>query len=372
VAKQKVKSIIPQLAFITLLVILLVLSFLVAKPFLIALITGGLLAFIFYPLHKFFLRKTKKPTLSAIITTLLVLLFIAIPFLVMGNMLAKETATIFVATKEKIIQGQLIPDQCAGGGLVCDISNKVNAAFTNPETRVHVVNFLNKLISFIAEKIGQFIISIPKIILNMAIALFATFYFLRDGEKFLKLIKKIAPMKLHHQQQLLTQLKETIKALVFGTIIVAIIQGLLAILGFLVFSVPNPIWWGFVTMFFALIPFVGAWLVWFPASLYLFLSGYMTSTDSLIWKGVGLAIFGIVIISQIDNLLKPVLVGGKAKVHPLLIFVGVLGGLLLFGFIGIILGPILLAMLQKIIQIYAKEITPHLKDQPGILGKHHK
>lgn len=367
---KKVKSIIPQLAFITLLLILLILSFFVAKPFLIAIITGGLLAFIFYPIYKFFLRKINKPTICAIITTILVLLFIAIPFLFIGNMLTKETATVFVAAKEKIKQGQFMPDKCEEGGLICDISNKVNKAFTNPETKTQVINFLNKLISFVAEKIGQFILSIPKIILNMAITLFATFYFLRDGEKFMKLITKIAPMKLHHQEQLLSQLKETIKALVYGTIIVAFIQGLLAMLGFFVFGVPNPVWWGFVTMFFALIPFVGAWLVWLPASIYLFVTGHITHQNPLMWKAVGLAAFGLLIISQIDNLIKPLLVGGKAKVHPLLIFIGVLGGLLLFGFLGIIIGPIILAMLQKIIEIYAKEITPHLKEQPGILGKH--
>ncbi len=289
----------------------------------------------------------------------------------MGNMMAKETSGMFISLNEKIQSGQLIPEQCTTG-LLCKITTKANEAFTNPETRGHIINFLNKLVGFIAEKIGNFIISIPGILLNIAIALFAAFYFLKDGDQFMKLIKKIAPMRLHHQEQLLKQLKETIKALVYGTLIVAIIQGILAMLAFGILSVPNPIWWGAVTIFFALIPFVGAWFIWFPASIYLFITGYINNQPSFIWKGVALAIFGVLVISQIDNLLKPLLIGGKAKVHPLLILIGVLGGLVLFGFIGIILGPIILAILQKIIQIYAKEITPHLKEQPGILGKHHK
>lgn len=355
-----------QIIFLSSLGLLILLSFLVAKPFLIAIITGALLAFIFYPIYSLLLKKLKNKTITALITTIIILLFLAIPILIMGNVMAKESVGLFSSINDKITSGEVIPDECTEDNFICKTTEKINNILATPETKNHLSNFFEKLISFIAEKIGQFIISVPKVILNLAITLFTTFYFLRDGNKVMKVIEKIAPIKNSHKKELLKQLKDIIKALVFGTLIIALVQGVLAMLGFIIFSVPNPILWGAVTIFFAIIPFIGAWVVWFPASVYLAILGYLQNQPSLIWKGIGMAAFGLLIISTSDNWLKPIIVGGQAKVHPVLILIGVLGGLLLFGFIGIILGPLIMAILQKVIEIYAKEMGMDFKKNKKI------
>ena len=352
-----------QVAFLALLSILAVLSYLIAKPFLIPIISGALLAFVFHPLYKIFVRRIRNKSLSAIITVIIILFFIAIPILFVGNSLAKETAGTFITLNDRLNTGNLFPDDCKKDTFVCRTNEKIKKALENPETRSQITRFSNSVIGMVAEKIGLFIISIPSMILSIAIALFATFYFIRDGGKFADLLKRIAPVKQTHQQALMKQLKDTIKALVYGIIIVAIIQGMLATLGFIVFGVPNAILWGTLTVFFAMIPFVGAWLVWFPASIYLFLTGYALNQTSIILKSIGLAVFGGLIVSQIDNFLKPVMVGGKAKVHPILILIGVLGGLMMFGVIGIFLGPIILAILQKVVEIYLNETNTSLKSK---------
>lgn len=371
--KNHYSSKIPQITFALLFALLLVLSFLVAKPFLISIISGALLAFIFFPVYTFFLKGLKNKSLTAFATTIVILLFIAIPILLMGNAMANETKNMAVSINQKLSKGELLPENCQDGNFICRTTDRINKELENPETVQQIKTVSNSVLGYTAEKIGEFLMSIPGIILNLAIALFTVFYFLRDGDKFLNIIKKIAPLKLIHQEELANQLKETTKALIYGTIIIAIVQGILAMIGFLIFGVPSPVWWGAVTIFFAIIPFIGAWIIWFPASIYLALIGYMQNQTSMIWKGVGLAIYGVLIVSTADNWLKPILVGGRAKVHPILILVGVLGGLSVFGFMGIILGPIVLALLQKIILIYAKEIEPYIKEQPGILGSfnHH-
>ena len=359
--KEEIKSNLYKITFITIIIILLALSFYIAKPFLIAIISGILLAFIFYPIYKLFLTKIKNKTTTAIITTLIILLFFAIPVLLMGNVMAKETANMFLNVKNSVITGDIITKECTDNGLICVTIQKINTALLHPESKSQIISFVNKIVAFIAEKLGEIIISIPGMILNLAIALFTTFYFLRDGDKFIQLIKNTIPIDSRHQEKIMFQLIEVVKALVYGTLIIAVVQGLLTMIGFFIFGVPSPILWGAVTMFFALIPFVGAWVVWFPASMYLLFSGYVHDQNSLIWKGIGLALYGMLIISTSDNWLKPILVGERAKVHPILILVGVLGGLIAFGFIGIILGPLILAMMQKVIEIYATDLHPGFK-----------
>ena len=136
---------------------------------------------------------------------------------------------------------------------------------------------------------------------------------------------------------------------------VAIIQGLLGALGFFIFGVPLPLLWGVIMAFLALIPALGTGLVWFPASLILFLNGFFQGSDSLMIKGLLLLLYSITIVGTIDNILKPKLVGSKAKIHPLIIFVGIFGGLIFFGVWGVILGPLFLSMTSVFIELFISQ-----------------
>ena len=191
--------------------------------------------------------------------------------------------------------------------------------------------------------------------LDMFIVLFVMFFLFRDGKIFIDKIERIMPLKDEYRKHVFKKLNDMAYAVIYGSIIIAIIQGTLGGLGFLAFGLPSPILWGIVMMFASLIPYVGSSIIWFPASLILIFNGYLNSETNLIIKGIFFILYGIFVVGTIDNILKPKLIGDKAGIHPVLVMLGVVGGLSFFGFIGVIIGPIILAMLVTFIEIYEEE-----------------
>jgi predicted PurR-regulated permease PerM len=124
-----------------------------------------------------------------------------------------------------------------------------------------------------------------------------------------------------------------------------------------IFGVSSPITWGIAMFFLALIPYVGTGLVWGPAAAIMILQGASTSDNYLLWKGIGLAIYGLIIVSSIDNILKPKIIGHHSRVHPVLVLVGIFGGLALMGIPGIVVGPVALAMAVTLLELYVSKKT---------------
>jgi predicted PurR-regulated permease PerM len=141
----------------------------------------------------------------------------------------------------------------------------------------------------------------------------------------------------------------------YGSILIAVIQGALGALGFWIFGIESFFIWGMVMAIFALVPFVGTAIIWIPAALYLIAKGTTSGNMTLVWHGVGLLLYGVFIISSADNLLKPKLIGDRAGMHPVVVLLGVLGGLSLFGFAGFLIGPLILAAMTSFADIYQKE-----------------
>jgi predicted PurR-regulated permease PerM len=166
---------------------------------------------------------------------------------------------------------------------------------------------------------------------------------------------KLLPIKRGHQAELLSSFEEITSGVIKGQVIVALIQGALGALGFYFFGVKSPILWGVVMAIFAFIPIFGTAVVWFPAGTILVLTGLLSKNVLLVWKGMGLLVYGAVVVSSADNFLRPLVVGRKANVHPILVLLGVLGGLKAFGFIGFVIGPLILALLMTFIRIYQRQ-----------------
>ncbi len=140
--------------------------------------------------------------------------------------------------------------------------------------------------------------------------------------------------------------------LIYGYVVVALIQGLLGAFGFFIFGIHSPIFWGIVMTITALIPFIGTAIVWLPFALIKLFNGILANNTNEIIGGILFILYGTIIISGIDNVLRPKIIGDKAKVHPILILVGVLGGLSLFGFIGVVIGPLILALFVAFLTAY--------------------
>ncbi|MBS3094659.1 AI-2E family transporter, partial [Candidatus Pacearchaeota archaeon] len=204
---------------------------------------------------------------------------------------------------------------------------------------------IQKFLPVLEEKITHFILSIPIMVAGIFITLVITFFILKDWENILKRMSDLLPIKSKTKKRLIDEFGNITHTVIYAQLFVALVQGLIAIIGFYVFGVPFPLILGIVTAFCALIPAIGTAIIWFPASLYLILMGYFSGNYWMMYKGIGLFFYGILIISTIDNFLLAKIVHSKAKVNQIIVIIGVIGGASMFGVVGIFIGPILLPLL---------------------------
>ena len=166
---------------------------------------------------------------------------------------------------------------------------------------------------------------------------------------------EMIPLKKSHKKEILKKIKEVNQAVLYGHVLTAAVQGVIAILGFYAFGVTSPLLWGLILMFFALIPFAGAPVIYVPISLIMMVDGISAMDQTVFLKSLGLLIYCSLIISSVDNIIKPKITGDIARINPAIILLGLMGGIALFGVIGIIVGPLVLALTITFIEIYEKE-----------------
>lgn len=346
-------------------------SVIIVLPFLSSIIAGGMLAFIFYPFYRWVQKRVKLRSLSAFFVALFIVVLVTIPTVILVQNLATESQYLYLRTKQQLFAGEIIEDRCYDDTFLCRSVRNVNSLLRDEDTRAYLIGLLNDFIATVTQKISDIIVSLPRVLLGLFVTLFTTYYLLTEGKEIVNRIAKVIPLKVHHQEQVVNQFADVTYALIYGSFIVALVQGSLGAFGFWLFGIKGFLWWGIVTTFFALVPFVGTGLIWAPMSAFLLLTGYLQGEPSLMLRGIGLFFYGLIIISTIDNILKPVIIAGRARVHPLLVLFGVLGGFFMFGLIGLVVGPFILTGLQKLFEIYERERRPHVNEKEAcILGKH--
>lgn len=359
--------------FIGMIAVVAVISLFIIFPFLTSILSGAILAFVFYPLYNWMQKHIRYKSVAAFITAVIIVLIVTIPAVIIIKNATAESHYLYLRLKQQVFTGQLIDTHCYEDGFVCKFVNDINGLLREDSIRSYLLNLLNDVLTFVTKKVSSFIFTLPALVIHLVVVLFTTYYMLKDGAEIIQRVAKVAPLKVHHQEEIVKQFGDVTYAVIYGSFVVALVQGTLGAFGFWLFGINNFIWWAIVMTFFALIPFIGTWVVWLPASLFLGITGYVQADTVLVWKGIGLFFFGLLIISTIDNILKPVIVAGRARVHPLLIVIGILGGLFAFGLIGIIIGPIVLALFQTLLEIYERERRPHIRDlEVDILGHVHK
>ena len=330
-----------QIYFFTALFLgVLFLSFQIFLPFLVPLSIAATLAFLFHPLNERLAKLfggSRGP--ASFITVILAVLVIIIPFVFIGTTIFKE-AVDFSA-------------QLNNGG-----TERISASLSSMGARIsyyfpgysfNLPEYVNSGFGWLSQNIGIVFAGIAKVtiglLLNLFICLIAFYYFLKDGQKLARAIVALSPLPDKNDYEILAKLEGTVSSVVRGSLIVAVIQGILAWLGFTMFGVPNPALFGSFTAIAALIPGVGTAVVVAPAVIYLFVIG---STG----QAIGLLVWGITAIGLIDNILGPTLMKKGIKVHPFLILLSVIGGLGFFGPVGFLLGPVVLSLLFAMLDIY--------------------
>lgn len=323
--------------------ILIYVGYLLVRPYLTAMLTAALLAYIFFPIHRRLRKKIRNEHMSAFILTLLVILVVAIPMGILLNSAAHEIVDIAKAKSFKV--------PYEGESAVCTAVSKINAYIASPEAKSLIGETLRKYSSSIISLTSSFLFSLPNLVAAFFIFLFVMFYTFKDGELFINYFKEKLPLSKSQFDRIGRKVREVTDAVVYGYIVVAFIISILGIGGFYIFGIPNPLFWGIVLFIVSLLPLIGPAFVWIPLSAYKLLLSLSLSQNTVVWQGIGLLFYGFVVLSGADNFLKAKIAGDKADVHPVVVLVGALGGLSLMGFIGILIGPLILALIIVCIDV---------------------
>jgi len=343
--------------FVIIFIFLAGLSFLVVKPFINAILASMVIAYIFYIPYKWMYKKIPSKTLCALIMSLIIIILLLVPIGFVLKMSTEDAQYLYLRTKQRILSGDIMGIECGDGVQtnLCKASSLIKKYFQDPDVQFYLKDILSRTTNFIIERTSEFIISLPKILLQIFITFFMVFYLLKQGPELVQKVKKLIPMTDIHQGHVYKKMKDTAYAVIYGAIIVAAVQGALGGLGFWAVGIKASLFWGVIMTIFALVPFIGTATIWLPASLLLIVQGTSEGNPILIWKGVGLLLYGAIIVGGIDNVIKPKIIGSKAGMHPVLVLLGVLGGFALFGFAGFLIGPMILAASVSFLDLYEKE-----------------
>ena len=340
---------------------MLVLGFFIAKPFLQAIFMGMIFAYFLHPYYRKIGKKIRSQSAAAFLVCIIVLLLLALPMIIVLGAISGEAISIYNdlngANQSSLTLGSNFQKIVCKNQewLACKGINYIVSKLPDQDLDKYIHNIVGKITEFFIENTKIFIAKLPSILLNVFVMFFVMYYLLLDGAIVYSTIRGMIPLKESHKDHVFERFHDIISAVFYGNLSVAFVQGVAGMIGFFIFGVDSPILWGFVMMVFALIPYVGTAIVWLPAALNLIFTGYLQSDGSYTLKGILLIIYGILIISTIDNILKPRLIGSKADVHPILVLIGILGGINFFGFTGIILGPAALALIVAFFEIYEEE-----------------
>ncbi|MDO9231054.1 MAG: AI-2E family transporter [bacterium] len=344
----------------TFLLILIVLAgicvYLVFKPFLVALF----LAFVISQLFKKWYEKINqkfgnRPSLASLALCLILFFILVIPFLLTTSLVASETANLYQSIQKTDWQMRLKSFSekpiIKSAGLDLSVFNfQDNGADNSPQ----VNDSLKKVSGFIFSAIKKTYQGVTHFIFMTFVVFFSLYYLFKDGDAIIKKIMTLSPLKNSEESQLLKNFASVSKATLKGSLVIAIIQGFLLTIVFLITGVPSPVIWGVITTIASLIPLFGAGLVWLPASIIMFFMGN-------IWQGIVIIIFGALVVSTIDNFLRPMLVGKETSLHPILVFLSTVGGIALFGLVGVLLGPVIIVLLISLLDIYQTQFKDELE-----------
>ena len=327
-------------------VLALVLLFMLVRPMITILLGSVLLAYISFPLQKKVFKKIPNKSISIILSLLIIVIIILIPFVFLTFGIAQQGFYFYNSLSNSLEKGALSGYSCTGAdSKVCLLLNQAEKFSLEQLSKFGLDKQIKEFLPVFENKITHLILSIPVIIAEIFIALVITFFILKDWKKILEKIVGFLPMRKKTIKRLIKEFGNITHTVIYAQLFVALVQGLIATVGFYIFGVPFPLILGVVTAFCALIPAIGTAIIWLPASLYLILMGYFSQDYWILAKGIALFFYGLLIISTIDNILLAKIVRSKAKVSQITTIVGVIGGASLFGVVGIFIGPILLPLL---------------------------
>lgn len=333
------------------LAVLIVLAFFLLKPILLSIITGLIFAFVLSPLYNKVLKFVKSKNFASLIMCLFLLAIIILPLIFLTPIIIDESIKLFVAS-QKI-------------DLVTPLKSLFPSIFTSEvfseQIGLTLQTFITKLTSSIMTSLSQILLDFPTILLNITIIFFTLFYTLKDKEEIISYIKGVLPFSKDIEKKLFDSTRDITFSVLYGYIIIGILQGIILGVGLLIFQAPNAFVLFILAVIVGILPILGPSLVGVPTAIFLFIDGNPVSA----W---GILLFTLV-SSLSDYLIRPILVSKRAKLPPALILVGMVGGFLMFGILGFILGPLIIAYLLIIVELFKPKNAPLI---PELIGKYKK
>jgi predicted PurR-regulated permease PerM len=345
------------LCFLGLFLFLLYQIILIFRPFLIPILWAAIIARLAFPLNVRLTRllRGRRPV-SAGLLTLLILIIAVIPLVYLTFVLVQETAVAYATFSEWVRAGgvshttQYLSRLPIIGGKIQEfvgrtvVGGGLEGSLLEGGKTVSV--FLLSHAADMAKNAFDFVLA-------FLVMIFTLFFFFKDGERLYRGLYGLVPLAETHKEKFFSRLDLTMAAVVQGTILTAITQGILAGSAYWFLGVPFPMVLAALSALLALLPFGGTALIWVPVAVYLFWAG-------AVWKGVAMVVWGATVVGLADNFLKPLFIGRGAHLPTLFLFFSILGGLAAYGFVGMLLGPILLAIVMTAIEIYQEEYPEEL------------
>ena len=329
-----------KIIIIVMLTILLLLTFFLLKPILLSIIIGIILAYIFTPVYKKIIKFIKSPNISALIICISLLILIIIPSWFLIPVVVEQSIKIYFASQQI--------------DFITPLKTMFPSFFTSQEFTNQVSNtlhtFVTKITSSLMNSLSNVLLNFTTLALQLLVVVFTFFFVLRDGEQIVEYIQTSLPFPKDVQKKFFDYTKGITSSVIYGQIIIGILQGIIVGIGLFIFNVPNAAILTFLAVVLSIFPMLGPFIVWVPVVTYLLIAGNITPA----W---GVAIFGI-ISSTIDNFIRPIIISKATKIHSAIIFLGMVGGLFLFGVLGLILGPLILAYLLIVLEIYRNKKEP--------------
>jgi predicted PurR-regulated permease PerM len=329
------------LFFYGLAILVVYLAFRVVEPFLAALVWAGVLVVVTYPIFKRLESRWKKNISALICTTAVTILIIA--------------PSIFVLVafiQQAVNAAQSIHVGVANGHYDWVMKGYAKLQTWFPKLPGDFEDFVHQYAelaaTYLASKLGPILKNTAAFMVDLIFTIFAMFYFYRDGDTIVQHLRRALPFEEAEQKRIVNDTRELIFATVLSSLVAALVHGVLGGLAFAVTGIKGPLFWGVLMAFFSLIPVIGTALVWGPLSVSLMLGGHLGS-------GIALAIFCGLVVGVIDNFIRPILISGRSEMGTLLIFIGVAGGVSVFGLLGVVLGPIAVAMAAMLVDFYSLE-----------------
>lgn len=337
------------------LLLLLYLAYLIIVPFASPILWAVILVVVFQPVYRRLLyRFGGKSGLTALLLTIAVFVAVMVPAIVCGWVLTQEAVSFYQAA-EQVYRQEGLAGIASHPAItaVRALWDRASLPFKGlgVDLNALLLGGLSAVSSFIVDNLKGMAINLLSFTVNFFLAVFTFFFLLRDGETIVRNLQGFLPLERKDAEALFSRLYDAVSAVVRGTIVTALAQGILEGVGYWAFGVPYPVFLGLATALFSLLPVGGSGLVWIPAALYLFLGGGWV-------RGLLLLAWSTVVVSTADNVLKPALISGGTNLPTLFLFFGMLGGLQVFGILGFILGPVLLVTLSTFLDIYTAMSLP--------------